>query len=300
MIGDRAFWSLVIVDIWAAWPFIYMMVIAGLQSIPSECTRRPTSTGSAGTEDQVRRAPADPRAIAARPVADHTGAFQQLRSAVSCCSVVRRRTPALTLPVNVYQTSFQVFRFGLGAAMSVITLILMIIPAVLLPAGLQAHRRGRRGLNHGHAPDRPPDPQRLLPTWLQVTTIVILMLWLLPVVYMVIISISPDLEAAAGKLWPSDVRLQQLHRHLVHRPVWPRGLTNSFIAAGAAGLIATFFGLGAAYCLTRFKFRGRGPFLNSLVGLQSVPGVMIILPLFVMFSSVGSTIGIQSSAPGRR
>ena len=38
--------------------------------------------------------------------------------------------PALTLPVNVYQTSFQVFRFGLGAAMAVISLILMIIPAV--------------------------------------------------------------------------------------------------------------------------------------------------------------------------
>jgi multiple sugar transport system permease protein len=37
---------------------------------------------------------------------------------------------ALTLPVNVYQTSFQVFRFGLGAAMAVISLILMIIPAV--------------------------------------------------------------------------------------------------------------------------------------------------------------------------
>ena len=27
--------------------------------------------------------------------------------------------------------------------------------------------------------------------------------------------------------------------------------------------------------------------------MQSVPGVMIILPLFVMFSSIGSTIGIQ-------
>lgn len=136
------------------------------------------------------------------------------------------------------------------------------------------------------------DPQRLLPTWLQITTIVILMLWLLPVLYMLIISISPDLEAAAGKLWPSTFVFTN------YIDIWStvplaRGLTNSFIAAGAAGLIATFFGLGAAYCLTRFKFRGRGPFLNSLVGLQSVPGVMIILPLFVLFSSVGSTIGIQ-------
>ena len=38
--------------------------------------------------------------------------------------------PALTLPVNVFQTSFQVFRFGLGGAMAVISLILMLIPAI--------------------------------------------------------------------------------------------------------------------------------------------------------------------------
>jgi len=136
------------------------------------------------------------------------------------------------------------------------------------------------------------DPQRLLPRWLQITTIVFLTLWLLPVLYMLIISISPDLDAAAGKLWPSTFVFSN------YIDVWStvplaKGLANSFVAAGTAGLIATVFGLGAAYCLTRFKFRGRGPFLTSLVGLQSVPGVMIILPLFVMFSSVGSTIGVQ-------
>ena len=133
------------------------------------------------------------------------------------------------------------------------------------------------------------DPQRLLPRWLQVITIVFLMLWLLPVLYMLIISVSPDLEAAAGKMWPSTFVFTN------YIDVWStvplaRGLTNSFIASVSAGLIATVFGLGAAYCLTRFRFRGRGPFLTSLVGLQSVPGVMIILPLFVMFSSIGSVL----------
>ena len=136
------------------------------------------------------------------------------------------------------------------------------------------------------------DPQRILPRWLQVLTIVVLLLFLLPVVYMVIISLSPDLEAAAGTLWPSSF----VFRNYVD--VWSTvdlaaGLLNSLIASLSAGLIATIFGLGAAFCLTRFKFRGRGPYLNSLVGLQSVPGVMIILPLFVMFSSIGSAIGIQ-------
>ena len=136
------------------------------------------------------------------------------------------------------------------------------------------------------------DPQRILPRWLQVLTIVVLLLFLLPVVYMVIISLSPDLEAAAGTLWPSSFVFRN------YLDVWSTvdlaaGLLNSLIASLSAGLIATIFGLGAAFCLTRFKFRGRGPYLNSLVGLQSVPGVMIILPLFVMFSSIGSAIGIQ-------
>lgn len=136
------------------------------------------------------------------------------------------------------------------------------------------------------------DPQRIVPRWLQVLTIVVLLLFLLPVLYMVIISLSPDLEAAAGTLWPSTFVFRN------YLDVWSTvdlagGLLNSLIAAFSAGLIATVFGLGAAFCLTRFRFRGRGLFLNSLVGLQSVPGVMIILPLFVMFSSIGSAIGIQ-------
>src|SRR5699024_7096461 len=34
------------------------------------------------------------------------------------------------LPVSIYTTSFQIFRFGLGAAMAVVTLIIVMIPAL--------------------------------------------------------------------------------------------------------------------------------------------------------------------------
>lgn len=141
----------------------------------------------------------------------------------------------------------------------------------------------------GKRPTR--DPQRLLPRWLQVLVIVVLMLLLLPVVYMLVISVSPDLDAAAGRIWPTTF----VFRNYVE--VWStvdlaKGLVNSVIASLTAAVIATIFGLGAAYCLTRFSFRGRGPFLSSLVGLQSIPGVMIILPVFVVFSSLGTALGI--------
>jgi ABC-type glycerol-3-phosphate transport system permease component len=135
------------------------------------------------------------------------------------------------------------------------------------------------------------DPQRLLPRWLQVVVIAVLMLFLLPVIYMLLISVMPDLDAAAGKIIPTSWQFGN------YADIWStvdlaRGLMNSLIASLAAAVIATIFGLGAAYCLTRFNFRGRGPFLTSLVGLQSIPGVMIILPLFVVFSSLGSSLGI--------
>lgn len=138
---------------------------------------------------------------------------------------------------------------------------------------------------------RPHDAQQLLPRWLSRLTIAALLLSLLPVAYMAVMSVSPDLEAATGTLIPSEIVFSNYLR------VWStvdlgQGLANTLLASLSAGLIATVFGLGAAYCLTRFRFRGAPTFLSSLVGLQSVPGAMIILPLFVVFSSVGSAIGI--------
>ena len=136
------------------------------------------------------------------------------------------------------------------------------------------------------------DPQRLLPRWLQVLVITVLMLMLLPVLYMVIISVSPDLDAASGRLWPSQFVFRN-YLDVFTTVHLARGLINSFVASFSAAVIATLFGLGAAYVLTRFRFRGRGPFLSSLVGLQAVPATMIILPLFVVFSSLGSAVGVQ-------
>ena len=153
-------------------------------------------------------------------------------------------------------------------------------PAAVLVSATTATRRG------------PRNAQRLLPRWLQVLTITLLLLMLAPVLYMLLISVSPDLDAAAGKIWPSTFMFDNYVK------IWStvdlaRGLMNSLIASLSAALIATVLGLGAAYCLSRFRFRGRAPFLTSLVGLQSIPGVMIILPLFVVFSSLGSALGTQ-------
>ena len=130
LIGDKAFWALVIVDIWAAWPFVYMMTIAGLQSIPNELYEAADMDGVTWFE-KIR--------YVVIPQIRHQLALGLLLSTLAhfnnfTLPFVLFGTPApdpvLTLQVNIYQTSFQTFRFGLGSAMSVVSLILMIIPAV--------------------------------------------------------------------------------------------------------------------------------------------------------------------------
>ncbi len=130
LIGGKAFWALVLVDIWAAWPFVYMMTMAGLQSIPSELYDAADMDGAGWFTKIV---------YVVLPQIRHQLFLGLLLSTLAhfnnfTLPFVLLGTPApmagLTLPVNVYQTSFQMFRFGLGSAMSVLSLILMIIPAV--------------------------------------------------------------------------------------------------------------------------------------------------------------------------
>jgi multiple sugar transport system permease protein len=131
LIGDRSFWSLVIVDVWASWPFIYMMVLAGLQNIPSELYDAADVDGV--TWFQKFRFVVLPQIRGQLLLGLLLSTLAHFNNFTLPFVLLGTPAPdaALTLPVNVYQTSFQVFRFGLGGAMAVISLILMIIPAVI-------------------------------------------------------------------------------------------------------------------------------------------------------------------------
>ncbi|PWJ54423.1 carbohydrate ABC transporter membrane protein 1, CUT1 family [Quadrisphaera granulorum] len=130
LIGEQAFWALVIVDTWAAWPFIYMMTTAGMQAIPDELYEAAALDG-AGWVARIRHV--------VLPGIRHQLLLGLLLSTLAhfnnfTLPYVLLGSPApdaaLTLPVNIFQTSFQFFRFGLGSAMSVISLVLLMIPAI--------------------------------------------------------------------------------------------------------------------------------------------------------------------------
>jgi multiple sugar transport system permease protein len=67
---------------------------------------------------------------------------------------------------------------------------------------------------------------------------------------------------------------------------------NSLIVAGAATgcsvLIATF----AAYAVSRYRFRGKRLFTVTILSTQMFPGILFLLPLFLIFVNLGNATGI--------
>jgi len=131
LLGPNSFWAMVIADVWASWAFIYIMVLAGLQSISHEVYEAADVDGANSWQKLTR---------VVLPQLRHILGLALLLSTLYhfnnfTLPFVMFGTPppiqADVLPLNIYVSSFQLFNFGLGAAMSVVTLILMLIPGFL-------------------------------------------------------------------------------------------------------------------------------------------------------------------------
>jgi len=134
------------------------------------------------------------------------------------------------------------------------------------------------------------DPRELLPPPVRIgATVGFVLAITLPIAFMLLLSVTPDPEIGTGSLIPSHWAFDNYAR------MWStvnlgRGLANSLVICGISSTVAVVFAVGAAYVLSRFDFRGRFPYLYSLIALQSVPHVMLLLPLFVLFSSIQTAL----------
>jgi multiple sugar transport system permease protein len=72
----------------------------------------------------------------------------------------------------------------------------------------------------------------------------------------------------------------------VHRSV-RAGALNSVIVAGLATLVSLVAGSLSAYAVSRLRFRLKGAFLATMLATQLLPTVVIIIPMYVVFRSIG-------------
>jgi multiple sugar transport system permease protein len=136
------------------------------------------------------------------------------------------------------------------------------------------------------------EAQRLLPRpLLVVLTALLCAIVLAPVLYIVLASLNSDVGVASGEFWPSSFSLHSYSR------IWTTadlssGIANSLIVCGVTAVASALLGTTTAYVLVRYRFRGRLTILRGLVGLQSIPGTLMLLPVFVLFSSAGNYLGL--------
>lgn len=142
LLGPRSFWAMLMVEIWSTWPFMYLMTLAGLQSISLELYDA-SETDGASSWQKVRYVilPQLRRVLGLAILLATIFHFNNF----TLPFVMFGTTPPASvevLPLNIYISSFNLFQFGLGAAMSVITMLIMIIPGVLYLRSLRLTEPG--------------------------------------------------------------------------------------------------------------------------------------------------------------
>jgi trehalose/maltose transport system permease protein len=144
-------------------------------------------------------------------------------------------------------------------------------------------RRARTAAGEAH---------RLLPRpLLVIVTAVLLAMVLIPTSYIVLASLNTDIGVAEGQFWPSTFSLDS------YTKIWTTanlatGLVNSIVVCALVAVASAVLGTVTAYVLVRYTFFGRLTILRGLVGLQSIPGTLMLLPVFVLYSSAGNYLGL--------
>ena len=114
---------------------------------------------------------------------------------------------------------------------------------------------------------------------------------LVPVLYMVLVSLQ-DAVSAGDVVVPRRIHWQTFLEmwRTVDLGVY---LRNSILIAILTGLSASVLALGAGYVVARFRFRFRNAFRVSLLATHTVPGVLLLLPLFVIYVIVQQALAVK-------
>jgi ABC-type glycerol-3-phosphate transport system permease component len=134
---------------------------------------------------------------------------------------------------------------------------------------------------------------RLLPPLLSRIGVAVLLVFItVPVLYLIDLALSPNATVALGGTDFRHLTFGNFTSMWSAAPI-ARGLINSVVIAGISAALAVLLGVTAAYPLARLSFRARKPLLYSLLGSQSVPGLALLLPLYIMLAGIQGVLGIH-------
>ncbi len=115
---------------------------------------------------------------------------------------------------------------------------------------------------------------------------------LVPVYVMVSSSLKPLQDVSDEFQWiPSGLTLRP------YADIWrtvPLAdyFVNSIVVAGAATVFSVIVAIFSAYAVSRHEFRGKRVFTVTVLSTQMIPGILFLLPLFLIYVNIGNATGI--------
>ncbi|KQR54268.1 ABC transporter permease [Leifsonia sp. Leaf336] len=114
-----------------------------------------------------------------------------------------------------------------------------------------------------------------------------------PLYVMVTSSMKPLSEVqGAFTWWPQTITFQPFIDMWTTVPL-ASYFVNSLIVSSGATLISLVIAVFAAYAVSRYRFKGRNVFTTTVLSTQMFPGVLFLLPLFLIFVNINQATGIQ-------
>jgi multiple sugar transport system permease protein len=114
----------------------------------------------------------------------------------------------------------------------------------------------------------------------------------LPLYVMVVSSVKPLQDVQGAFTWvPSHVTFQPFV-DMWHTVPLGRYFMNSMIVSVSATVCSVVIAIFTGYAVSRYKFRGRGTFMTVVLSTQMFPGILFLLPLFLIFVNIDRYTGV--------
>jgi multiple sugar transport system permease protein len=98
--------------------------------------------------------------------------------------------------------------------------------------------------------------------------------------------LRPGEKLYSGELLPSPFTLENFVL-AAQQPSFLLPMRNSFIVAGSTALLSITLCSLAAYSLSKYRYRGKTVFTVMILMINLLPGVLLVIPLFIMLRSLG-------------
>ncbi|MEW1748568.1 carbohydrate ABC transporter permease [Streptomyces angustmyceticus] len=115
---------------------------------------------------------------------------------------------------------------------------------------------------------------------------------LLPVYVMLSSSLKPLEDVSGSFHWLPGTLTIRPYLDIWHTVPLARYFGNSLIVAGSATVCSVVIAVFAAYAVSRYRFRGKRVFTVTVLSTQMFPGILFLLPLFLIYVNIGNSTGV--------